>query len=155
LRYDLTTEFEGYWGLGGRTVFIGTAPREVKEAYGRNLTLKAAAVDKLRAGVSCQDLFAHVKQVADDLSIPFLESAGVGHGLGAGEREAPFLNPHDATLLASGMVIALDVYTYGPALERIHSVDTYLIEKDGRRLLSGYRNWDRLYQIVGVTARHG
>lgn len=53
------------------------------------------------------------------------------------------------------MVIVLAVYTYGPNKEMICSKDTYLITDKNPRLLSWYKNYDKLYTLVGTTARHG
>jgi len=52
------------------------------------------------------------------------------------------------------MVLVLDIYTYGPRRELIHSKDTYEIVEDGCRLMSWYRNWDRLYAVTGFRASH-
>ena len=52
------------------------------------------------------------------------------------------------------MVVALDIYTRGPAEELIHDKDVYAITADGHRLLSWYRNWDRLYAVTGFRATH-
>jgi Xaa-Pro dipeptidase len=155
LRYELTSENEGYWSSGGRTVWIGKAPAEAKKAYQDNLVLKAVAIDLLRPGVLCNDVFTQVENTANKLGIPLVKEAGIGYGLGTSEREAPFLNPYDTTVLVPGIVLALDIFTLGPHQEFIHSVDTYVIEKEGSRLLSWYRLYDRLYEVVGITSRHG
>jgi Xaa-Pro dipeptidase len=155
VRYDLTNEYRGYWSSAGRTVSIGQPTDTQVQAYRDNLALKAAAIEMLRPGVVCQQVFFAVEKRAKREGIRFLAEAGIGHGVGTSEREAPYLAPHDATPLKPGIVLALDIVTYGPHEELIRSVDTYAIEEDGRRLLSWYRNWDRLYAVVGVTARHG
>jgi Xaa-Pro aminopeptidase len=155
VRLDLTNEYRGYWSSAGRTVSIGQPTEAQVRTYRENLALKAAAVRMLRPGQSSQEVYATVAREAEEAGIAFLADAGAGHGLGTSEREAPYLAAHDATVLESGMVLALDIYTRGPDRELVHSVDVYAIEADGPRLMSWYRNWDRLYPVVGTTARHG
>jgi Xaa-Pro aminopeptidase len=155
LRLDLTNEYRGYWSCAGRTVSIGQPRGAQVKAYGDNLHLKAIAAGMLRRGVTCEQVFSAVADEADRRGIPFLREAGVGHGIGTSEREAPYLAAHDATPLQPGMVLALDILSFGPTQELIRSVDTYVIRGDGAELMSWYRNWDRLYAVVGTTARHG
>ncbi len=155
LRFDLTNEYRGYWSSAGRTVSIGQPTDAEQQAYRENLALKAVAIEKLHPGVTCQDVLSAVAAVADREGIRILKGAGIGHGVGTSEREAPYLDGHDLTQLQPGMVLALDILTYGPHQELIRSVDTFAIGEDGPQLLSWYRNWDRLYAVVGVTARHG
>jgi hypothetical protein len=52
------------------------------------------------------------------------------------------------------MVLALDIYTYGPCGELVHSKDTYEITDEGSRLLSWYKEWYELYAVTGFRARH-
>jgi len=52
------------------------------------------------------------------------------------------------------MVVAVDVLTTGPGKELIHSKDVYVVEEEGSRLLSWYRNWDRFYEVTGFRAAH-
>ena len=76
------------------------------------------------------------------------------HGVGASHHEPPYLTPGDDTELEPGMVIAVDVLTIGPGKELIHSKDVYVVEEEGSRLLSWYRNWDRFYEVTGFRAAH-
>ena len=84
----------------------------------------------------------------------FRQEAGVGHSVGVRQREAPYLQVGDTTPLQPGMVIALDIQTYGPLGELIRSKDTFEIVEGGSRLLSWHRGWDRLYEVTGFRAAH-
>ena len=92
---------------------------------------------------------------AEEKGIPFWQPAGVGHGVGTSEREAPFLSPEDETVIERGMVVVIAVYSLGPAEELLCSQDTYEITAEGSRLLSWYKTYDDLYEMIGTTARHG
>jgi len=155
LRYDLTCQYGGGWSRGGRTVFIGNPTEDHFLAYQQNLILKNTAINSLRAGLECKDVYNAVGVMAENEGINFFKEAGVGHGIGFSEREAPFLNASNNERLQTGMVIVLDIITYGPMMELVHSLDTYVIRESNCELLNWYRNWDRLYLVTGTTARHG
>jgi Xaa-Pro aminopeptidase len=133
---------------------VGRARPEQEAAYSDNLRLKAAALEKLRPGISCSEVYTHVAKVADDQAIRLWKEAGIGHGVGAAHHEAPYLTPACGTALSPGMTLALDIYTYGPERELIHSKDVYLVTEDGCRKLSWYRSWDKLYEVTGWRATH-
>jgi Xaa-Pro aminopeptidase len=155
VRVDISNEYRGYWSVGGRTLVVGEPTKAQLRSYEDLLLLNAAAVGMLRPGVAAHHVFDAVCARADREQIPFWREIGVGHGLGTAEREAPFLNATDPTPLAEGMVVALDIYGYGPQRELVHSVDTHVIEADGCRRQSWYRSWDRLNRLAGASARHG
>lgn len=154
-RYDLTAAYEGYWSSAGRTIYVGIPDQEAKDAYSDNLKLKNFVVSQLKPGVKCCEIFARTEAKSVEWGIPFMKEAGIGYGVGVTEREAPFLNASDATELKKNMVLAVDLWTFGPAGEWIHSVDTYVITDDGCDRISWYRDYDRLYKMIGITARHG
>ena len=91
---------------------------------------------------------------ANDKGIECWDKTCFGHGVGVSDWEPPFLNPYDDTELDEGMVIALDIYTYGPNRELIHSKDIYEITEDEPRLLSWYKTWDKLYSVYGFRTTH-
>lgn len=154
VRIDVTTHHRGYWSNVGRMAVIGQPSKDQIRAYRENHNLKAAAAELLRPGAICADIFNAVRRIARESRVPFWENAGIGHSVGASEREAPYLDPGDKTKLEPGMVMVLDLYTYGPGKELIHSKDTYEITVDTPRLLSWYRSWDSPYVVTGYRALH-
>ncbi len=153
-RVDVSSHYKGYWAKVGRMGVTGKPTPEQSAAYRDNLRLKAAALETLKPGVACNEVYVNVKKVAERERIPLWAEVGIGHGLGTSHHEPPYLNLSDPTVLREGMVIALDVYTYGPRRELIHSVDAYEVVERGSRLLSWYRDWDRLYAVTGFRAAH-
>jgi Xaa-Pro aminopeptidase len=154
VRMELTTHFSGYWSNAARMAFMGQPTQREKESYLKNLYLKQAAEEMFKPEIHCDEIFGQVKRTAEKEKIDFWEDGGVGHGVGVSEREAPYLNPADRTILKPGMVLVLAIYSYGPDRQLICSKDTYEILPTGFRLLSWYRNWDRLYAVIGFRAAH-
>lgn len=153
-RMDVSSQHTGYWCNLGRMGVTGEPSREQSAAYAMNRRLKASALERLRPGIDCRDLHAHVVAEAQRLDAPLWGEVGIGHGVGASHHEPPYLSASCATKLTPGMVMALDIYTRGPADELIHDKDVYAITGDGHRLLSWYRDWDRLYAVTGFRATH-
>ncbi len=154
IRMIITNHFWGYWSNTSRMAFIGEAKDVYIDSYQNNVFLKSAAEEMLKPGNRCDEVFKKVKNIADRKSIEFWKEVGIGHGVGLDEREAPFLNFYDRSILQPGMVIVLAIYTYGPNRELICSKDTYEITGDGCRLLSWYRNWNRFYETIGFRSAH-
>jgi Xaa-Pro aminopeptidase len=153
-RIDITNHLSGYWSNAGRMAVIGNPTQEQEASYQENRKLKSAAIEMLREGVSCADVYRTVKRVANEEGISFVESAGVGHGVGVSHYEPPFINESNQTLLQNNMVVALDIYTLGPIGELIHSKDIYKISGGQPQLLSWYKSWDNLYAVTGTRSTH-
>ncbi len=154
VRIDVTNHYLGYWSNTGRMAIIGRPTVGQAKAYEDNLVLKAVAQKALKPGGRCNHVFHEVEKTAEGTGIRYWHDVGVGHGVGVSHREAPYLHRYDTTLLEPGMVLVLDIYTYGPLGELIHSKDTYEIVEGGFRLISWYKNWDRLYAVTGFRAAH-
>jgi Xaa-Pro aminopeptidase len=153
-RMDVSAHYMGYWTNLGRMGVTGRPTEEQEEAYRENLRLKAAAHEMLKPGVAANEVYAHVARAAERQAIGFWKEAGIGHGVGASHHEPPYLNLSSSTELKPGMVIALDIQTYGPRQELIHKKDVYTITEEGNRKLSWYRSWDELYAVTGFRATH-
>ena len=154
VRMEVTNHHLGYWSNASRMAVIGSPSTEQTKAYQDNLSLKSAAIQALRPGIPCAQVFEEVLNSATKANLRFRQDAGVGHSVGIGHREAPYLHAGDLTPLQPGMVISLDIQSYGPRGELIRSKDTFEIVEDGSRLLSWHKDWDRLYEVTGFRAAH-
>ena len=155
VRMEYSLHSYGYWSTGARTVYTDRPDQVALQNWAENQELKQAALAALRPGKQAHAVYAAVVAASEATGIPFWQTSDVGHGVGAAEREAPYLAPYDQTVLAPGMVIVLAVNTFGPKGELIGNKDTYLITEAEPRLLTWYKKWDRLYALHGTSARHG
>lgn len=155
VRIEYSMSNRGYWLVGSRTAFAGRPGADARRAYADNVRLRSVALASLKAGTRACDVFDAVRRSSEAMGIPFWEAGEVGHGVGASEREAPFLSPFDETVLRPNMVLAVGVYTYGPGGELICNRDVYLVTDGEPELLSWYKDWSDLYAIHGTSARHG
>ena len=155
LRIEYSMSNRGYWNSGSRTAYVGKPSAAARKSYSDNLALRTVALRSLKAGNRACDVFAAVREASVSMDIPFWEVAELGHGVGTSEREAPFIAPHDTTILRPNMVLTLGVYTYGEGHEPGANRDLYRITETGPELLSWYKDWNYLYSIHGTSARHG
>jgi len=153
-RMDVSCHYKGYWTNMGRMGVTGSPSTEQEVAFQENTRLKNSALEMLKPGVACNEVYAHVIRTAEHHTISFWKEVGIGHGVGTSHYEPPYLNLNCSTELKPGMVIALDIYTYGPRQELIHNKDVYEITEEGNRKLSWYRPWDALYPVTGWRATH-
>jgi Xaa-Pro dipeptidase len=153
-RMDVSAHYMGYWTNIGRMGVTGKSSPELENVYKENLKLKNTALEMLKPGVACNEVYARVARAAEKQAVGFWKEPGIGHGVGASHHEAPYLNLSCSTELKEGMVLALDIYTYGPRQELIHSKDVYAITEEGNRKLSWYKAWDKLYHVYGFRATH-
>jgi Xaa-Pro aminopeptidase len=153
-RMEVSNNYMGRWCNLGR-MGVTSRPTSVQEsAYQQNLSLKEDVVEMLKPGVSCNEVYSTIVKKAMREGIGLWKEIGIGHGVGASHYESPYLNAECSSKLRTGMVLALDLYTYGPNKELVHNKDVYVITKKGAKKLSWYRNWDRLYAITGFRSTH-
>jgi len=153
-RMDVSSHYKGRWTNVGRMGVTGRPTPEQEVAYSDNRRLKEAALEMLKPGKACNEVYAYVVKNAEKEGVSLWKGVGVGHGVGASHHEPPYLNAADATKLKPGMVVALDVHTHGLGMELIHDKDVYVITDEGNRKLSWYRDWDRMYAVTGFRATH-
>jgi Xaa-Pro aminopeptidase len=154
LRMDFSNHHRGYWCATGRTVLVGNPDESHTQAYADNILLQDCAVASIKAGVKASDVFAAVKKTADANGINFFEEAGIGHGVGMSEIEAPSLHARSDETLEEGMVLMLDICTYGPIGELIHNRKMFAVTAQGAKNLSTFKNWDKLYLVNGFRGTH-
>jgi Xaa-Pro aminopeptidase len=153
-RADVTSHYKGYWSNLGRMCYTGWPEKQLEDSYKINRRLKTLAESELRIGAVCGEVHDKVKKFAEWQGSPLKDDEILGHGVGTSHFEPPYISEGSKDILKEGMVVALDVITYGPRKELIHDKDVYLIGQDGARKLSWYRDWDRIYPVTGFRAFH-
>lgn len=154
VRLECSMAYQGYWTRAARMLSIGQPTPDQAEAYAKNRIVKQAALAALQLGGKAGDVYNAAVETAYRERIDFCADAGVGHGVGRSETEAPYLVEGSTAVLQPGMAVVLDVVTRAPSGELIRSMDTYALESTGPRLLSWFKRWDKLYAITGFRATH-
>ena len=113
---DLVPRLAGYHGDSCSTIAVGDVPAEVRSAHARCSEAREPGLAALAPGRVAGDVDALVRK---GLDYPHHS----GHGLGVSAHEEPRIVPGSETVLAPGMLVALEPGTYpgpwGMRVERI------------------------------------
>ncbi len=125
---DLVPRLNGYWGDSCSAIAVGEQPAEVRSAHARCVEALETGLAALAPGVVAGELDALVRA---GLDYPH----HTGHGFGVACHEEPRIVPGGRTVLAPGMVVALEPGTYpGPWGLRVERLA--LITESGCEVLS-------------------
>ena len=118
----------GYWGDSCATVAVDDVPGEVRSAHARCSEALDRGLAALAPGMVAGDLDALVRA---GLDYPH----HTGHGVGVSAHEEPRIVPGGETVLAPGMIVALEPGTYpGPWGMRVERLA--LVTDTGCEILS-------------------
>jgi Xaa-Pro aminopeptidase len=125
---DLVPRLAGYFGDSCATVAVGDVPAEVRSAHARCCDALERGLAALAPGMAAHDLDAIVRA---GLEYPH----HTGHGLGVAAHEEPRIVPGSDTVIAPGMIVALEPGSYpGPWGMRVERVA--LVTATGCEVLS-------------------
>ena len=148
VRIELQNTLDGYWSNAARMMVMSRdmSDRQAKE-YGYLVELRKMLLELLAPGTCCSDIFSSALSQAGDLGIPVVSELGMGHGIGVGPVEPPYLNSCDTTRIEVNMVLVLDpvVKTESGILR---SKDTVVIKEDGAEIVNWYKNWREPYSPI-------
>ncbi len=141
------TRINGYAAEAERTYFTSPPSAEITEAFDAMMEARRIAFEMIRPGVRCHELDATINE--------FLSQEGyqtedqrlhrLGHGLGLGNHEAPWLSEGSEDRLCENMVISIEPGIYLQEIGGVRHSDTVLVTQDGFQLLTVYpRNMDSL-----------
>ena len=132
------TRVNGYAAESERTYFTESPNQEAKHAFAAMMEARRIAFGMIRPGVSCEDLDGKVSE--------FLEGEGyggvdkrlhrIGHGIGLGNHEAPWIAEGSTDRLERNMVISVEPGIYLKGIGGFRHSDTVLVTSDGPELLT-------------------
>jgi Xaa-Pro aminopeptidase len=141
LLLDFSVVLHGYRGDCANTFLPGGGTPKPHENAAFRLCLEAIAAGEaaLRPGVAARGVDAAVRAALRGHEAIGGFSGHVGHGLGTGHPEAPFLVPGSDEVLAPGDVVTLEPGLYRPGSLAMRYERNYLVTNDGFDTLSGHR----------------
>lgn len=130
---DAGVEINGYRSDMGRTAVFGAAPSEAqKRVYDALLSGQHAMRALLRPGTPSSELFWAGQRAVWDRGLRAYVRGNLGHGIGLDPQpELPILSKEDPHVLATGMVISVELPYYIHGLGALQIEDTYLITNSG------------------------
>jgi len=145
VRMKILTCHNGYWADATRMMIMGDPTPQQSEAFKQMVLLRDKALELIKPGTKCSDVYAGICAEASKANIAILEGMELGHGVGVTPWESPFISPCDSTILEEGMVLVLDPFVRDPAGNIWQSKDTLVVTDCGNRILGWYKDWREPY----------
>jgi Xaa-Pro aminopeptidase len=119
-----------------RTVYVGTAPKRVKEWYKAVLEAQGAAIAAVRAGASCGDVDAAARTTLVGYKLDKYFVHSTGHGLGLEVHEDPRVARGQKARLEPGTVVTIEPGVYMPGVGGIRIEDDVAVHEDRSEVLT-------------------
>ena len=138
--------FKGYQSDISRTAVVGKPNESQMKVYDIAVQAEWATANAMHEGAKVSDVYEAARRCYKSKGQSF-KSPFIGHSIGIGCHEAPFLGPsHGDWILKPGMFFEVEPsITVGQI--RVHTEDAFVVEKTGAKNVSEYRNVSQL-QII-------
>lgn len=128
----------GYAAECERTIFIKKPSNEIKEIFHHMTEARKIAFNDLKPGISCSDIDYSANNYLIKNGFQKYLLHRVGHGIGLGNHEGPWISEGSEDTLQTNMIISIEPAIYIPEIGGFRHSDTVLITKDGYECLTKY-----------------
>jgi Xaa-Pro aminopeptidase len=139
LHVDFGCYFNGYMSDISRMAVVGEPNETQMKAYDVAVRAERATAKAMRGGAKVMEVHDAVKQFYESERFSYTR-AFIGHSLGIGCHELPFLGPsHGDWILEPSMFFQVEPsLTIGHA--RVHTEDSFIVTDSGAKNVSEYRD---------------
>jgi len=135
--FDMGTVVDGYASDMTRTFVFGRADAETKRVYSTVLDAQEAALEGIRAGVSCAEADALARRVIERAGYGERFVHSLGHGVGLEVHEIPRLSKDSDVVLKRNMVVTVEPGIYVPGWGGVRIEDMVVVGEEGCVNLTG------------------
>ena len=133
---DFGVILAGYCSDQTRTVWVGNASKEGRQAYEAVREAQQSAIDAVRPGVSVGDVDSAARKVLREAGLGRYFTHWTGHGVGLEIHEAPRVAAGQEQVLKPGMVITIEPGVYFPGKWGVRIEDMVAVTEDGCEVLT-------------------
>jgi Xaa-Pro aminopeptidase len=133
---DMGAQREAYASDMTRMLHVGEAPPKTRRLYRAVLEAQMAALDTIRAGVTCHKVDRAARSVLRGFQLDRAFTHSTGHGLGLEIHEPPRLGKKDGTVLEAGMAVTVEPGVYLPGYGGVRIEDTVVVTEWGCEILT-------------------
>jgi Xaa-Pro aminopeptidase len=133
---DFGVILAGYCSDQTRTVWVGAAPGEARNAYDSVREAQEAAIEAVRPGISVGEVDAAARKVLRKAGLGRYFTHSTGHGVGLEIHEAPRVAAGQKEVLKPGMVITIEPGVYFPGKWGVRIEDMVAVSEDGCEVLT-------------------
>ncbi|MDW7669481.1 MAG: Xaa-Pro peptidase family protein [Bacillota bacterium] len=121
-----------------RTIFIGEPSEKQKKVFKVMVEAQATCMGFIKPGVMAKEV--------DEIGRKIIQEAGygeyayhrIGHGIGIGSHEEPYLRFDSELIIKEGMVFSIEPGIYIPGIGGFRHSDTIVITKDGSKIITDF-----------------
>jgi Xaa-Pro dipeptidase len=117
----------GYHAESGATFVVGKANHDQMHCLQAAAACNDAAIAALRSGIKCSEINLIALEVLKTAGLDKYIRHRIGHGMGIGGHEAPWLAPGDDTLLLPSMVFSNEPGIYRPDIDGYRTINTMIV----------------------------
>ncbi len=129
----------GYHAESGATFAIGEMRDNQRHCLEAAQRCDAAAVHALRVGVTGAQVNEAAMRVLRDAGLGDFIRHRIGHGMGVGGHEAPWLAPGGGVPCASSMVFSSEPGIYRPGLDGYRTINTMIVSEGAAEVPSAFQ----------------
>jgi Xaa-Pro aminopeptidase len=133
---DFGVILEGYCSDQTRTVWVGPAPADARDAYEAVREAQLAAVDAVKPGATAGEVDSAARKVLQKAGLGRYFTHSTGHGVGIDIHEAPRVAVGQKDILQPGMVITIEPGVYFPGKWGVRIEDMVAVTASGRDVLT-------------------
>ena len=119
-----------------RTVWVGTASDEARQAYEAVCEAQQAAIEAVRAGVKAGEVDAAARTSLREAGFGRYFTHSTGHGVGLEIHEGPRIGDGQREILQQGMVITIEPGVYFPGKWGVRIEDIVVVTAGGCEVLT-------------------
>ena len=134
-RVEIFAVAEGYHAGVCRTAAVGSPPPQAPEIWAKLVECRDVLLEEIGPGVSSRAVWDRYETLCGPLGLPLFSF--VGHGIGLGLHENPYISPRHDQVLEEGMVFGIEplIYDTGHGFG-LQLKDMVEVTAGGARLLS-------------------
>jgi Xaa-Pro aminopeptidase len=136
--FDFGAVADGYCSDFGRTIYVGEPPTDYREAYEVMLAAQEAGRAAAAAGTPAAEVNAACRAPIEEAGLGEHFRHRMGHGIGVGLHERPFISPEEETPLEPGMTFTDEPSIIVPGRFGVRIEDIVVCEEGGGRKLGSY-----------------
>jgi Xaa-Pro aminopeptidase len=119
-----------------RTVYMGQAPKRIRQWYGAVLEAQSAAIAAVKAGAACGDVDAAAREVLASYRLESHFVHSTGHGLGLEVHEDPRIARGQKRRLEPNNVITIEPGVYFAGVGGIRIEDDVVVHADRSEVIT-------------------
>lgn len=135
IRVDLIGTRQGYYSDVCRTAVVGEPTKEQLQIWDTLIAARHLVLDQVKPGADTREIYQEYKRFVAEKGLTPIDF--VGHGLGLGLHEEPYLGKYGGTVLEPGMVFCVEPIHIVPNKMGFQHEDEILITDTGYQLLTG------------------